>query len=399
MGEGKLHFSTIFVAAAALIFSLAYFVKAKEPILQIVSPDKIMTSAVSLPNSTDSKFAEMVMNSSSYAVFLCRSEYSSGNANSLEALRGWAAQQFHNDPRFLHPVILPRPTASSTFLNSTASCLFSAPYYLASQAAAGIISKRVDSYCDSESFRVFKNDFAGLFGSDAEAATLLARYQSDRARTAINPLLSVLLWLLTALLSPFLVRPFMRAAAFWRAPFMTSSEPALARKTSTNATAAAAYFSYFVSALGVYYTAQALVVETTAAPSAIAAIVCGAAALYVLFPVKVFVDNDEVLLLRSTITTRSVVISAWLFLSVLSIQMLTWIKQGVLTEPDPISLLISACTGDFIHDPLTAKRWISTAIALAWSASFVFILKILSRRGSESSREVTKKLAGLGAKL
>lgn len=395
MVEGKLRFSTIFVAVAALVFSLAYFVKAKEPILQIVSPDKIMSSAVSLPNSTDSKFAEMVMNSSSYAVFLCRSEYSSGNANSLEALRGWAAQQFQNDPRFLHPVILPKATASSTFINSTAYCLFAAPYYFASQAAAGLISSRVDSYCDSESFRVFKNDFAGLFGRDAEAATLLARYQSDRARTAINPLLSVLLWLLTAVLSPLLVRPFRRAAAFWRAPFMVGNDQNSCRNTISSA----AYFAYFVSALGVYYTAQALVVETTAAPSAIAAIVCGAAALYVLFPVKVFVDNDEVLFLRSTITTRSIVISAWLFLSVLSIQMLTWIKQGVLTEPDPISLLISAFTGDFIHDPLTAKRWISTAIALAWSASFVFILKILSRRGTESSREVTKKLAGLGAKL
>lgn len=394
MVEGKLRFSTIFVAVAALVFSLAYFVKAKEPILQIVSPDKIMSSAVSLPNSTDSKFAEMVMNSSSYAVFLCRSEYSSGNANSLEALRGWAAQQFHNDPRFLHPVILPKATASSTFINSTANCLFAAPYYFASQAAAGMLSKRVDSYCDSESFRVFKRDFAGLFGSDAEAATLLARYQSDRARTAINPLLSVLLWLVTAVLSPFLVRPFMRAATFWRAPFMAGSEQNSGCKTIS----AAAYFSYFVSALSVHYTAQALVVETTVAASAIAAIVCGAAALYVLFPLKVFVDNDEVLLLRSTITTRSVVISAWLFLSVLSIQMLTWIKQGVLTEPDPISLLISSFTGDFIHDPLTAKRWISTAIAVSWTASFVFILKILSRRGTESSREVTKKLAGLGAK-
>jgi hypothetical protein len=393
MVEGKLRFSTIFVALAALVFSLAYFVKAKEPILQIVSPSRIMSSATALPNSTDSKFAEMVMNSSSYAVFLCRSEYSSGNANSLEALRGWAAQQFHNDPRFLHPVILPKATASSTFINSTAYCLFAAPYYYASKAAASLISSRVDSYCDSESFRVFKNDFAGLFGSNTEAATLLARYQSDRARTAINPLLSVLFWLVIVVLSPALTGPFKRAASFWRAPFMSSDHSA--RKSAT----AAAYFAYFVSFLGLYYSAQAIIVESTAGASAIAAIVCGASALYVLFPIKIFVDNDEVLMLRSTISVRSVLISAWLFLSVLSIQMLTWIKQGVLTEPDPISLLISAVTGDFIHDPLTAKRWISTAIALIWSVSFVFILKILSRRDSESSREVTKKLAGLGAKL
>ncbi len=393
MVEGKLRFSTVFVALAALVFSLAYFVKAKEPIMQIVSPSRIMSSATALPNSTDSKFAEMVMNSSSYAVFLCRSEYSSGNANSLEALRGWAAQQFHNDPRFLHPVILPKATASSTFINSTAYCLFAAPYYYASQAAASLISSRVDSYCDSESFRIFKNDFAGLFGSNAEAATLLARYQSDRARTAINPLLSVFFWLVIVVLSPALTGPFKRAASFWRAPFMSSNHSA--RKSA----AAAAYFAYFVSFLGIYYSAQAIIVESTAGASAIAAIVCGAAALYVLFPIKVFVDNDEVLMLRSTISVRSVLISAWLFLSVLSIQMLTWIKQGVLTEPDPISLLISAVTGDFIHDPLSAKRWISTAIALTWSVSFVFILKILSRRDAESSREVTKKLAGLGAKL
>lgn len=395
MAQGKFHISTIAVVLAALVFAIAYLGKVKEPILQIVSPDRMMstTEKAALPNGTDSKFAESVINSSSYAVFLCRSEYTSGNANSLEALRGWAAQQFHNDPRFLHPVILPKAAGTSTFINSTAHTLFAAPYYFASQAAASAIAARVDSYCQSESFRIFKNDFTGLFGSETEAATLLARYQSDRARNAINPLLSVLFWLLTAVLSPWLIAPFKRAASFWRAPF--ASDERVDRKSA----AAAAYFSYFVSFLALYYTAQAIVVESTAGPSAIAAIVCGASALYVLFPIKVFVDNDEVLFLRSTITTRSVVISAWLFLSVLSIQMLTWIKQGVLTEPDPISLLISSVTGDFIHDPLTAKRWISTAIALSWTASFAFILKILSRRGSESSREVTKKLAGLGAKL
>lgn len=209
--------------------------------------------------------------------------------------------------------------------------------------------------------------------------------------TAINPLLSVLFWLVIVVLSPALTGPFKRAASFWRAPFMSSDHSAVN-------SAIQPLISLILFLFLIHHSAQAIIVESTAGASAIAAIVCGASALYVLFPIKVFVDNDEVLMLRSTISVRSVLISAWLFLSVLSIQMLTWIKQGVLTEPDPISLLISAVTGDFIHDPLTAKRWISTAIALTWSVSFVCILKILSRRDSESSREVTKKLAGLGAK-
>jgi hypothetical protein len=384
----KLRFSSIVVIAVALLFSLAYFVKPKEAVMQIVSPAKMMPlQTISFP--ADASFAEQVMNSSSTAIVSHRNEYSNGNANSLEALRSWAAQEFHNDPRFLHPVILPKARSSSTFVNATAFSLLGWPYYAMSEAVTSALGERIENYCTSEAFNVFKADYIGVFGENGESATLLARYQADRARSAVNPVLALIYALAIILLAPLAVRPLTTAAQGWRAPFAPEERAA----------ASAALFAYFALAVSFYYAMQAVLVESTSAPAIVAAIISGIAAAYVLFPLQVFVDSKEVLVLRSTISRRAVYIFGWMLFSVLSIQMLTWIKQGVLTEPDPVSLLISSFTGDFIHDPLAAKRLVASAIALSWLGSFGFILTIMKKQNSESSREIVRKLAGFGTKI
>lgn len=386
--NAKLRFSSLVVVTVALLFALAYFVKPKEAVTQIVSPAKMMPQqAIGFP--ADASFAEHVMNSSSVAIVSHRNEYSNGNANSLEALRSWAAQEFHNDPRFLHPVILPKARASSTFVNATAFSLIGWPYFALSETITSALGERIEKYCSSEAFSVFKNDYVGVFGENAESATLLARYQADRARSAVHPVLALLYSLVILLFAPLAVRPLKTAAQRWRLPFAPEERAA----------GSAAVFAYFSLAVSLYYVLQAVLVESTTASAVVAAIIAGGTGAYVLFPLQVFVDSKEVLVLRSTISRRAVYIFGWMLFSVLSIQMLTWIKQGVLTEPDPISLLISSFTGDFIHDPLSAKRLVASAIAIAWFASFGFILTIMKKQNSESSREIVRKLAGFGTKI
>jgi hypothetical protein len=325
------------------------------------------------------------MKSSSWGVVLLRSEYSNGNANALEAVRSWAAEQFHRDPRFLHPVVLPKASNNSTFLNASAYSLFAAPYFALSDIASTWMGRQIERASASAQFAAFRDDYVGLFGSGSESATLLARYQADRARSAVNPVLSICYLFIAALLMPLGSGRLRALAARWR--------------IGQDGYEAAAVFSYFVFVLALGYFAQAVIVESTAAWSLAAALVSLICGLFVLFPIRVFVDTQEVLLLRSNMDDREIKIFGWLFMSVLMVQALTWLKQGQLTEPDPITLIISALTGDFIHEHLVVKRALASGLAVLWSLSFAYILSLLSRRGTDSSKEVAKKLAALSSKM
>jgi hypothetical protein len=382
MANRNWRWGTLIVVLVAILFGLSYFGRAREPILELVSPAKMLPGAkFGFPGST--AFGERVVNQSAFAVILHHSEYSGENANALESVRSWAANEFHQDPRFLHPVILPKPVASSTFLNASAYNILAVPYYVSTQAIGAFLAARIDSYCQTESFKAFATDYYELLGKDGEAATLLAHYQSERGKAAINPLLSLIYFFLAFVGAPLFTRPLKQLALRWREPF--GSEGA----------SAATAFAYFLGCLATFYFAQAVLEDSTGAQSILAGITCGALALYALFPVQIFVDATEVLTLRHTLSTRRVMVFAWVVASLLCIQFLTWLKQGVLTDPDPLSLLISSFRGDFIHEPMAVKHFLATAIGLTWSASFAFMLRILARRGSESTKEVQKKLAAL----
>jgi len=382
MATRNWRWGTLIVVLVACLFGLSYFGRAKEPILELVTPAQMLpTAKFAFPG--DTSFGERVVNRSLFAVILHRSEYSGDNANALESVRSWAANEFQQNPRFLHPVILPKPVASSTFLNASAYNVLAVPYYLSTQAVAGFLSTSIDNYCQSGSFQAFADDYYELLGKDGEAATLLARYQSERGKSAINPLLSLLYFLFAFALAPLTMRPFKKLALHWRAPFGGDGATAAAR------------FAYFLTCLASFYFAQAVLAESTAAQSILAGITCSALALYVLFPVQIFADTQEVLTLRHTMSSRRIMVFAWVVVSLLCIQFLTWLKQGVLTDPDPLTLLICSFSGDFIHEPMAVKHFLATAIGIAWSCSFAFMLRILARRGSESTKEVQKKLEAL----
>jgi hypothetical protein len=371
---------TVIVVLVAVLFGLSYFVRAKEPILELVSPSKMLDKAkFAFPG--DTTFADRVVNHSAFAVILHHNEFARDNANALESVRSWAADKFHQDPRFLHPVIMPKPVASSTFLNASAYNTLAVPYYVSSQMIGTFLSNRIDGYCQTQSFKAFAEDYYELLGKDGEAATLLAHYQSERAKAAINPLLALIYFLVAFLASPVLMRPFQKIALAWRAPF------------GPDGASAAAAFSYALSGVAVFYFSQAVLAESTAAQSILAGIACSALALYTLLPVQIIVDAAEVLTLRHTLSNRRILVCAWVVVSLFCIQFLTWLKQGVLTDPDPLTLLICGFTGDFIHEPVSVKHFLATTIGIVWTASFAVMLRTLAHRGTDSTKEIQKKLA------
>ncbi len=84
---------------------------------------------------------------------------------------------------------------------------------------------------------------------------------------------------------------------------------------------------------------------------------------------------------------------AFLFLSLLVVQLLNWLKQGSLTAPDPLTLIISGLTGDFIHEPSQSKKTLALVISSLWALALAFTLKTVTRRAGVSSAEVAKRLS------
>lgn len=372
---------TVLLIVVCAIVGLAMVVKPHEPIKTLSDPAKLLESPVGVIG--DSSFAEKVVNGVSLGVVLHHSEYSAEHANALEALRTWAARQFHSDPRFLHPVIIAEPVANSTVLNSSAYSVFAAPYYAVSGMLSDFLSGRIAQYDKSASFTTFARDYFDYFGREPEAATLLARYQSDRAKAAVNPLMALLFLVLSLVAARAFVPRLFDKANWWRYP--VNPEGAFA----------ASCLAYGLFAYGSFYFAQSVVVEAVAGQSIAAGVLCLLSGLYVLFPVALFIDGEQVLILRSGLSMSRVLCGAWIFASLVVVQLLTWLKQGVLTSPDPLTLLICGFSGDFLHEPTVAKRYMAMTVAVLWSLASTLVLRKLTAPAGVSTREVAKKLEKL----
>lgn len=380
----KDRFNVIVIALVAILVSTAIFVKPRERVTSLFDADKLVAGA-SASGIWDTRFAEKVMNTVFFGLVLTKDEYTIQNAEALQALRSWAAQEFHKDPRFLHPVILPSPVANSTYINASVYSAFAAPYYSLRAMTGDLMKWRMEAYAQSKSFKTFFENCYDYFGREPETASLIARYQSDRAELAINPLLSLLYFGFFTLLAPLVVPKLALKAAGWRAPFLfqdCGGSPRLA---------AAVGYSFAVTAL--FYFFQSVVEEGLAGQSLLAAACSGLVSLFLLFPIKISIDGENIHVLRSGL--RDQVVKTVLFggASLVVIQALNWLKQGGLTSPDPLTLLISAFVGDFLHEPVQAKKTVALVISALWAAGFAFTLRSVLRRGGVSTAEVTKRLA------
>jgi hypothetical protein len=376
------NFVTILVFAVACMFAFSLGYRANEPTRHIAKVDKVMPYA-KFRYPGDLTFAQQVVDSSTFAVVLQKSEFSQANANALEALRSWAGNNFRRDPRFLHPVSLPKPLPNATVLDSAFYGLFHAPYTWLSSQASKFLEERIGQFCETVTFSIFRRDYVELFGNDTEAATLLARYQTERARAAINPLLALLYFAFTLVLAPYAVRFLRELAGLWR------------EAISVYGAKEAAWVSYFSLSLTLFYSVQALVCLETQAASLVTAGVFALLSIFLLFPVKLLASKEELLFLRTSLDGRTVMLIGWMIFSMVCGQCVLWLKQDLLTNLDPLTLVICAFTGNFLTDPLAIKKTLAMGISVAWAVSFAWSLKLLNRRGAASTKEVAKRLASL----
>lgn len=295
--------------------------------------------------SGSAPMASRVANSFTLAFVLVKSEFSEKNATGLEYLRVWAQENFQKDPSFLRPVTLNVPVeVHHSIVDSLFFNLFAGPVYLLQATVMDVLARRIDSFHHSRAYLSFVSDYYDAFGMDMESASLLARYQSERAKSAVNVILCAGFWLLVTIggiVSLFLARAGMRTSrGQWLLAYGWLLVAAL----------------YFV----VGWTENLVAVVASA-------VICGAVGLYLHKPFKIQVSEDSALSLKLvTLSPQFIAIFAWISVSLVAIRLITWVKTGTLFAPDPLTLLASSWSGDFLHDPVHAKKNITRTVGMLW---------------------------------
>jgi len=89
--------------------------------------------------------------------------------------------------------------------------------------------------------------------------------------------------------------------------------------------------------------------------------------VYLIRPFVIGLGEGSTLWVRPLkVTSGASALALWLTFSLFAIQLLTWIRTGTLTSPDPLTLLIGALTGNFIYDPAQTKHLIMQLTGIAW---------------------------------
>jgi hypothetical protein len=231
------------------------------------------------------------------------------------------------------------------------------------------VKHQIGNFHTTKAYLHFRTDYFDSFGMDREAALLLARYQSDRAKTAVNVVLSCMFWSTI----------FCLCAVFtWRTRYG-------ARRSRTQR-----LLAYFWMVLGAYYLNVAWYQNQVVL--LVSAVVCGGVGLYLHRPFTVESADDKGISFRLIELSRPVVAcSLWITISLVAIQIMTWVKTGTLLDPDPLSLFLCSLTGNFLHDPSSGKRSISHAVGIIWILSSLWTFREITF-GSPSS-EIEKELA------
>lgn len=345
MKFGKKTLTYVVIGILCLSFALSYFHRPQPPIRELVKTSQEMPAGTHLPVTGSSPMSSRVANSFTLALVLVKSEFSEKNATGLEYLRVWAQENFQRDPSFLRPVTLKVPVeVHHSIIDSFFFNIFAGPVYFLQAKVMDLLSFRIDEFHHSRAYLSFANDYYEAFGMDQESASLLARYQSERAKSAVNVILCAAFWLLVAgggLISVLTARPGTRKS---RGQWLLS------------------YGWLLVAAL--YFVVGWM--ENLVAVMA-SSVICGAIGLYLVKPFRIQVSEDSSLSLKLiTPSPQFIAIVAWISVSLVAIRLITWIKTGTLFAPDPITLLASSWSGDFLHEPAHAKKNIKNFVASIW---------------------------------
>lgn len=341
-----------------------------KPIGKVLDPAQEL-NAPEFKGFIDKEFGDRVVNST-WAMVLVHSEFSNDNASGLEALRNWAKSKFTLDRQFLDPIILPESRSSSTVLGALANSVLGLPIKLIDSASSAFLSLRIESFHKSNAYQSFRVDFYDLFGVNQEAVKLLYAYQEERAKVSLLVLQSAFFWFITVVfigVNHFKVRKI-------------SPDSAL-RKS----------LSIFWAALSLFYLVTACTANNVEVFAG--AIFSTLIAIYLAFPIALNrKEGGAISWFKYELSTRAQLILLWLTFSLVGIQIISWIKGGILTNPDPVTLLIGSLTGNFVHDPIGIKRSITELLGVTWLGLTIFTAYTFKTRASRS-REIETELKSL----
>ncbi len=366
MSQRKLAIGALVLVFAAAL--LSYFTKFSPDLTPTIDPAYEMSSP-ELQMTPDPQFARKLL-ASNIAMVLTYSDFSDKNAVALDALRTWAKERFSEDEEYLHPVSVRAVEHNNNIFSAFITNLWAPARTFLDQGIKEFLRWRIDEFHNTDAYQSLRLDYYGLFGVDPEAATLLARYQEERAKLASNVIVGCL----------FVVLAAISCAAYYLFSKQWMSKGRLA-------------LSYAWLSTSLFYLACSC--SANEASMLVSAVVALAVGLYLRFPLFASFDEAGYLEFRQTeLNTRTIAAFAWISVSLLGIQILTWVKSGSLIEPDPATLLISSISGNFFHDPSSIKRALTHIVAVAWTLSSLAILWYV-KRGAETTPELRAQLERL----
>lgn len=329
---------------------LSYFVKPRAPLTALVTPDQELPGyAAQYPG--DSCLAKRVISSYGLAFVLFETPYSGANVRALENVRSWGREKFQAAPDFLHPVsIRPEKEPNDTVIGALGYNLFAGLRYTTESLVGEFIKSRIADFHSTNAYTSFRTAYFEVFGKDAESATLLARYQSDKAKGSIDSVIWSLIWMLGTICSAAYVIFSPRRLRFERI------------RHSLIAAWGTAAVSYAITAWMV-----------NSIPAFSSALLCAALTVYFAKPFMLLTREDASLKVAFiTLSSRWIALSYWASYSAMAILILTWIRCSLPDSNDPVTMLLSAISGNFLYDPEEGKRLIARALGIIWVAVSVW---------------------------
>jgi hypothetical protein len=358
--------------AIAIVFCgtlLSYFARPKAPHLELVPPEQIQHGVITDYRTANLNLADRVLNSYGMALVFVQSPFSPDNTNALEALRSWARDNYLADRGFLHPVSLDsKERRTDTVFGALTHNLLGGPYYFARSRIGDLVKARVAEFQHSQSYTTVADTYFELFGDEPEAALLLARYQSDRAKLSLDVVLAATVWITAT------------GGALWYifSPVYFDGFTSATRKTRFIRMQQSLAGLWLM--LGASYLISASVHNEVG--TFLAAFLSIATGLYALRPFVVRAKGKGVAGLTFMHTNPVLIaVFAWATYSLLAIQMMSWLKTPFNATPDPITLLFSASTGDFMHDHGATKQIVKYSVGAFWLFVVTWVMWVRHRDG------------------